>query len=173
MPRVLTMGKIAVKVTTSAGWQVRLVRCGYFHISARMSAHGGSSEALQRCWKPSWNYSFHCHGSARHELVHQPSHWDDEDGYACCSSCSRFSTAIPVVHHILRISIFRNSRLLWPPYQIPSCNLICASTCNVRKSLVLFSRPSARQLLPAADPKRHPSNFASNTNAGCLFGRRD
>ena len=41
-------------------------------------------------WKQSWIYSFHGHDLSHHELVYQRSDWDDdeEDGCACCSSCT-------------------------------------------------------------------------------------
>ena len=80
--------KIAVTEKRGARGKVRFVRCGCFSPPARMSAYNGPSEAFQLCLKQSWNHSFHCHELSHHDLLHQPSHWDDEeDGCACCSSC--------------------------------------------------------------------------------------
>ena len=66
---------------------------------ARMSAYIGSSEVLQLLVKKkqSWILSFHCHDLSHHEIVHQPSHWDndEEDGCVeCCSSCVGLLPAI-------------------------------------------------------------------------------
>ena len=45
----------------------------------------------------SWTYSFHCQDLLHHELIHQPSHWDDdEDGCACRSSCMRLPSSHPL-----------------------------------------------------------------------------
>ena len=72
--------------------QMWFLRCGSSH-SARMSAHRGPSESLKLWKKRGIGLSVHYHDSSHHELVHEPSHWsdDEEDGCACCSSCMGFS----------------------------------------------------------------------------------